>query len=239
MHKNASNEDTYIHKARNPFTVQNRWVYISADLIKTVRNCEVQYSNFLNDFDHCTCIQSYIFFMVSGKYIDHLYDKVSSAAVCSKGRTPFSGRLSWVINMLQVLSPSIANAFAYFDDPHTNNALCRFSIGSFREWIRKRKPGLKPLSDEVSGYTFFPVSTAHFMYPIVARRWFFDVPSRRPDDVWKEKDVAVKNGRDSNHWYRSTRTVRPFVLYMIDIVVLVVLFSLLSSLCYYAYTPSM
>ena len=42
MHKKPNDGDTYTYKARNPFTVQGRWVYFFADpphLIKTVRNC--------------------------------------------------------------------------------------------------------------------------------------------------------------------------------------------------------
>ncbi len=50
--------------------------------------------------------------------------------------------------------------------PLKHNALCRSVLleSGFEN---------EPLSDEVSGYTFFPVSdvySAHFMYPIVARR---------------------------------------------------------------------
>ena len=42
MHQNPKVNATYIHKARNPYTVQGRWVYFFADpphLMKTVRNC--------------------------------------------------------------------------------------------------------------------------------------------------------------------------------------------------------
>ena len=42
MHKNPKDKDTFIHKARNPYSIENRWVYFFSDpphLIKTVHNC--------------------------------------------------------------------------------------------------------------------------------------------------------------------------------------------------------
>ncbi len=86
---------------------------------------------------------------------------------------------------IQVLSQSVANAFAYFDDPDTTETQCFVSIfdrffdslnvrcpteWSPTEWIRKRKPGLKPytsLSDErlkVSGSKFFLTSILRLLF---------------------------------------------------------------------------
>ena len=42
MYKNPKDKDTFIHKARNPYSIENRWVYFFSDqphLIKTIRNC--------------------------------------------------------------------------------------------------------------------------------------------------------------------------------------------------------